>query len=268
MACSGAPRGEPLARHGRAAPERWRFRRRDPVAFELVIKPSDRQRAAGHVQAGDQLADLRRHLHDALRLEEFVDVAVQDEQFLILCGSESVDDYGSPSAGIVGALGENRFNKLGSQVFCRHPRCRGNPRLAVDAKPEVHVPLVDGEQRFIGTGKCAPVESDAEGVRRGIGRAHHALDFIEVRAVLCCCRGNLVHSKGARDTAPFLVLLRARRRDIVGYVHDPGVDSLADQPFGGDTEVQSVTGVVAEAQHNSGTTVRRLGDPIDLLGGW
>ena len=101
------------------------------------------------------------------------------------------------------------------------------------------------------------MEGDAERVRRGVGRPHHALDLIQVRAVLRRSRSDLVHRKGACDAASFLLLLPAGRGDVVGHVHDPGVDSFADQALGGNTEVQPVTGVVAEPQHNSGAPVRR-----------
>ena len=109
------------------------------------------------------------------------------------------------------------------------------------------------------------MEGDAEGVRRGIGRAHHALDLVEVYAVLRRGRGDLVHRESASNAAPLVLLLPAGRGDIVGHVHDPSVDSFVDEALRRNSEVQSVTGVVAEPEHHPSTTVCRLGHPVDLL---
>jgi hypothetical protein len=57
-----------------------------------------------------------------------------------------------------------------------------------------------------------------------------------------------------------------RRGDVVGHEHDPGVDALGHQALLRDTEVQPVTGIVTERQHDTGAAVSRLGYPVHLLG--
>ena len=59
-------------------------------------------------------------------------------------------------------LGKDGLDEFFGQVLCRHPGSRRDSRLAVNAQPEVHMALVDGEQRLLGTGERAAVESDAE----------------------------------------------------------------------------------------------------------
>jgi hypothetical protein len=77
--------------------------------------------------------------------------------------------------------------------------------------------------------------------------------------------GDLVHREGARDTTPLGLLLPAGRGHVVGHIHNPGVDAFIDQSLAGDAEVQSVPGIVAEGEDHPRASIRRPGDPVDLL---
>ena len=198
--------------------------------------------------------------------EQVADVAVQHVELLILGGSEPVQNHRSATAGRLRTLGKDRLHEFVGQLLGRHPGSRADTRLPVNTEPEVHLTLTHGKQRLVGTRKRAAVKSHAKRVRRGVGSAH---------------RRARPHQGWRRSPPPHAATLytvnvpaiprrfscssRLAEADIVGHVDDPGIDAFVDQAFCGDTEVQPVTGIVAEREDHSGASVRGPGYPVDLL---
>src|SRR5699024_9316280 len=129
-----------------------------------------------------------------------------------------------------------------------------------------HASGVDMEERVIRTRQRATVEGDPERVRRGVRVSHDAFDLVEVAPAFGSGRGQLVDGERTGDTAPVAGLVAGRRRNIVGDPHNTYVDPVGTQPVGGDAEVEPISRVVAEAQYDTGATVGRASDPVDLLG--
>jgi hypothetical protein len=67
--------------------------RRGPILSELVVQPHDRQRAAGHIQARDQLPHFGLNDFVAAIAQQPRHLAPQDEQFFVLGAAKSVQDH-------------------------------------------------------------------------------------------------------------------------------------------------------------------------------
>ena len=135
-------------------------------------------------------------------------MAVQDEQFLVLGGAKSVDEHCSPSADILRALGEYRFDELGSQVAGRHPWSRADSGLAVDPKPEVHVPSSTVNSGRSAPGIVQPWKATPKEYVAALAARITRSTSSRFAPFFRRCRSDLVHREGACDAAPFLLFVR------------------------------------------------------------
>jgi len=108
--------------------------------------------------------------------------------------------------------------------------------------------------------------SDTEGEGSLIGSPHQSFNVGQCVAPLRGSTAYLVHDEGAGDSTALVLLLRRRRRDVVGHVDARRLNSASDQALLSRREVETVAGVVAEGQHHTGTGIRRPRDAVDLLG--
>ena len=127
-------------------------RRCGPVLLELLVEPHHGQRAARHVEAGDQLADLGLDDRVAAFAQQPRHGAPDDEQFLVLGAAESVEDHRDSLRLGVGMVAEHAVDERGGQVGGRRHRLVGDARLTVDAEAEPILPVGHGEQRMVGAG--------------------------------------------------------------------------------------------------------------------
>ncbi len=250
----------------RDRPERRGVARGVVQTGELVVENHQRQREPGHVERGDELADLRPVRPQPGRREPTMDLSVADEHFLVLRAPESVDDDGDPPVADVGELGEHGVDEDVGDLVGAHPLGRPDTRLAVDPEAELHVTGVHREQRLGLAGQRAAVERDAEGAGGGVGLACGRLHPGQVVAAVGGRAGDLEDEQSAGDPAPVVGVLGRAGGDVVRHQHGAVVDALAGEPPSGETEVHDVAGVVAETEQHAGAAVGRAGGAVDLLG--
>ena len=81
-----------------------------PQFLEFIVEPRDSQRAAGHVEAGHQLADLRQDDLDPGRDEQRFDRRPQHKELFVLRGAETVEQYRG-AGGTFGAFGQEPIDQ-------------------------------------------------------------------------------------------------------------------------------------------------------------
>ena len=80
----------------RALAEGGSVRRGGPVRLQLVVEPEQRQRQSGHVETGDQFPALRLHDVQTRCCQALLDLAVQQEQLVVLDRAQPVEDRHHP----------------------------------------------------------------------------------------------------------------------------------------------------------------------------
>ena len=118
-----------------------------------------------------------------------------------LVRAKAVENHGDSFGLGVRAVGEHAVDQGAGQIGGGRHRLIGDAGLAVDPQPHAHLPLGDGEQGIVGAGHGAPVESDAEGAGRGIGRLGDPDHPGEIQAVLGGGARALENGEIACDTA-------------------------------------------------------------------
>ena len=241
-----------------------------PVLLELVVEEHQGQGQPGHVEAGDELADLGAHRRDAGGLEQLGDLRVDHEELLVLHRAQAVDDHGGAApitvGGALGLLGEDALDQQRSDLVGRSDRLVAHTGLAVDAQTHAHLPVGDMEEGLGGAGEGAAVEGDAEGARGVVGLPGDALRLVEVRAGLDRRAGDLEDGQVTGDAAAVAVVLRRVGDDVVADLDDAHVDALGAQLLRGRPEVEDVAGVVAEAEHHAAAVLGVAGHRVHLRG--
>ena len=93
-----------------------------------------------------------------------------------------------------------------------------------------------------------------------------ALGRVEVGAGLDGGPGDLEHRQVTGDAAAVTVLARLPGGDVVADGDDAHVDPLGAELLGSDTEVEHVSGVVAEAEDHAAAVLGVAGHGVDLVG--
>ncbi len=104
-----------------------------PEGRQLVVEVDEGQRAAGHVQAGDQLTDLGIDDRVAGVAQQPGHGSPHHEQLLVLGRAEPVEDHPDAVAVVGGCLGEDAADELSGQVGRAGQLGLGDAGLAVDA---------------------------------------------------------------------------------------------------------------------------------------
>src|SRR3954470_13723375 len=133
-----------------APPQRGRVDGRVPQADELVVEPQQRDRAAGHLQRGDVVADQPPFDRDAALLQEVMQLAVDDEQLDQRRAAHAVDQGQDPVARVVGQVLDNRLGQALDDLGRRGHRLPVATRLAVDADADLHLVVAELEARLAG----------------------------------------------------------------------------------------------------------------------
>ena len=234
--------------------------------FQLVVEEDQGQRAASHVQAGDQLTDLGIDDGVAGVAEQPGHGPPDHEQLLVLGGAEPVQDHPDPVASSAGASASTpstsgRARSAAGAVRPRRSRARrGCPARRPSARRH-------GEQRRGRAGHRAAGERHAQGPGAVVGLPGDPLHLVEVVAGFGGGAGDLEHHEVPRDATPLLDLLSRGAGDVVGDEDDSGVDALGAQPLLSEREVHDVAGVVAGAEQQSGAGGGGPADRVGLLGG-
>jgi len=121
-----------------------------------------------------------------------------------------------------------------------------------------HLAVGDGEEQVVSAGERAIGECDTHRARAIVRSLSHPFDVIQAHALLCARTGDLENGKVAGDTSTQVALVSRSGGDVIGHHDDPYVGSFGAHPVGCLTEVQHVTGVVAEAEGYATTSVRSL----------
>ncbi len=245
--------------------------RSPPQLLQLLVQPGQGEGDAGHVEAGDEFADLGvDDLHPGLP-EEGGDLAVDDEQFLVLDRAEAVEDDGGAlpprPRDVLGEFLQQGVHQQPGRLVGGRQRFLADAGLPVDAEADGHAGLGDGEEGVVGAGQGAAGEGDAEGAGAGAGPFGDAHHVVQGETLLGRGGGRLEDGQVTGDAAALGGLVGTRARHVVGDGEGPGVDAVGGQALGGLPEVQDVTGVVAVHQQHTGAAVGGPGDRADLLGG-
>jgi hypothetical protein len=242
-------------------------RRGQPEVFQLVVQPGDGQRAAGHVETGDELADLRGDDRQPGPLQERADGVPQHEQLLVLDRAQAVDEHRDSLPRIGRYVGEDLLHHVCGQLVRRGKGAFADAGLAVDAKPPADRPLRQGEQRFVRPWEGAAAERGSERPGQRVGAGSHGSHPGQVVAVLSRCAGDLEDDEIAGDSAASVFLAGGGAGDVVGYGQDLHGDALGPQPRGRGGEVEHIAGVVAEAEQHSAALIDGPADVDHLPGG-
>ena len=238
----------------------------EPQGLDDVVEPHEGEREPGHVQAGDELADLRVHDLQASVDESGADVVPHHEQLLVLRGAQAVDDGHHAGAGVLGAVGEEAVHEEAGDIVGGAELGVVNTGLPVDAQAHAHRARLHVEERLSGPGQGAAVEGDAEGAGAVVRPVEDLDDLVDAQARLAGRRRHLEDGQVPGDAAALEMLVGGSGGDVVGDQDAAGVDPLTLEALGGLPEVQDVPGVVAEADEDAGAPVRGLAHGVGLRG--
>jgi hypothetical protein len=79
--------------------------------LELVIEPAEGQGAAGHIERRYELADERLVCLNAGLSQQWRDLPEEDKQFLIFCGTKTVQEHRGAASGVRWRLGQERLDE-------------------------------------------------------------------------------------------------------------------------------------------------------------
>ena len=154
-----------------------------------------------------------------------------------------------------GLLGEKRIEQQIGDLSGRAEFTVPNARLTVNTEPHSHRILFDMEQRLVGAGQGAPVESQAERSGGVVGLPRNSLGLVDVGAGLDGRACDLEDRQIAGDAATVAMVVRTVGGDVVTDGDDADVDSFVPQFLCGQAEVQDVAGVIAEAEDDAASVL-------------
>src|SRR5699024_3855156 len=135
---------------------------------------------------------------------------------------------------------EQTINEGLSDLVGRTKRCFVNAGFTVNAETDRHLPLRDGEQRSIGTGKSTAVECYAEGTGRVVCLGEDALDLLEVLTCLCRGRSNLEGREVTDNTAALLQFILRTGSNVIRDNQSVSINTLGTKALNGLAEVEDV----------------------------
>ncbi|MDI2037332.1 hypothetical protein PJL15_04476 [Paenarthrobacter nitroguajacolicus] len=222
--------GAGCTRRHAALAERRGVGRRGPILLKLVIQPQQREREPGHVQAGHELAAFRFDNRESRGCEQLLDLAEQQEKFVVFDRAKSVDDRHYAVSGVLGLVrqepGNQEFGELGG---CGHGVLR-DAGLTMNSQAEGHLPRGYVEQRVLGPRERAAVKSHTERTRAVVGPDGQTLDAVKVQSRFCGGSGDLENGEVPGNAATFFELLDRGAGDVVGDGDRPGIDALGVEP--------------------------------------
>ncbi len=255
----------------RPAAECRGVRGRQPQAFQLLINPEQGEGYPGHVEAGAELADLRVDQRDARFLEEVSDAREHHKKFFGFHRTETVQYRYYPGA-VDGDAGRNLVTvqqalhkQFGEAVGGRDVDFVDS-RFAVDAEPNRHPPLGNGEQRFVRARQSAAGERHTHRPGALVGKNRDALHLVEVTAFGCCRTSDFEHREVTGDAAAFVGLAGRRAKDVVRHRDGSAVDAVGAHGVLCGGEVQHVAGIVAVTEECPATLLTRANHRFDLVG--
>ena len=235
-----------------------------PQPFQFLVEPRHGQRAAGHVEAGDQLADLGLHHVKTSAGEQGRNGFPHHEKLFILGAAQPVEDHGDSIRCAVRLFGEDAVDEDAGKLFGGRQGMASDSGLTVDAQSQVHCAGRHREQWQVRPGHGAAVECDPEGAGGVVGLSGHPFDIVEAVPFLGRRASAPEHGEVACDSAPFGRVFWCGACDVVGHYKVAGVDALRAQLPGGQTEVHHVTGVIAGDQQDTRVPVCGAGDRCGL----
>src|SRR5690554_534868 len=231
----------------------------------VVGQAEERERRAGHLHRGGELANVRAvDLQPALG-EDLVHLAVHDVQLLKRRRAKPVDHHRKPVAFlrlevVKDGVGHPLGDLVGGlQLLALHAR------LAVDAHADLHLVLADGKGRRADGGQRHRREAHADNAdvgERPLGNFHHLID---ARALVGFGAGDLEGEHHACDTAAAVGFFRRGGGHVVTHEHRARLDVVHRDHLGSHVEVHHIAAVVAVDVHHALAAVDALGDVGDLL---
>ena len=138
------------------------------------------------------------------------------------------------------------------------------PGFAVDADPQSHAPLGDGEERSVRAGQGGSGEGDTQRAGPSVRQQRDVGDVIERPAVLGGPCGGFEDDQVPSQTAASVMLIPARAGDVIRDGDAAARDAVGPELSLRAVEIQHIAGVVAVGEENPRSAVDRARDGFDL----